>query len=173
MHYSKTNSIKEKIENAKADLDKRCSCIFPEIEGLINDELKKLNDCIYSEKRLPPALKLADISRYTYKTPRDTGTGTEYKSLILFDLAILRLTSLPFIINDSMLFKNIWDEPVEGLFRLYDQENKQIFLAIDRVGAFCKEVQEIIERRKSVKLGDGNCALFGFVWSKVNETSQK
>ena len=137
-----------------------------EMENAINAKLNELNDCIYLEKRMPPSLKLADFSHYSYKTPNDKGTGTEYKSLILFDLAILDLTPLPFIINDSMLFKNIWDEPVEGLFKLYNKAEKQIFIAIDRINVFCIEIQKIIIEHEVVELGGDGQALFGFTWSK-------
>lgn len=165
--FDKANNAKIKIENAKENLNKRCSDILPNIEETINKKLTELNDDIYTEKRISPALTLKDFSHYTYETPKDRWTGTEFKSLILFDLAILSLTSLPFIINDSMLFKNIWDEPVEGLFKLYDQSKKQIFIAIDRIGVFKKEIQEIINNCTVVKLGDEQDALFGFVWSKA------
>ena len=84
-------------------------------------------------------------------------------------MLILNLTSLPFIINDSMLFKNIWDEPVEGLFRLYDQTKKQVFIAIDRINVFDSEIQKIITAHEVVKLGKDEQALFGFTWSKTEK----
>ena len=165
--FEKVKNIKEKASHISKQMNENYSFVLTEIENAINDTLKQLNDDIYSEKRIPPSLKLIDFRHYSYKTPNDKGTGTEYKSLILFDLALLDLTSLPFIINDSMLFKNIWDEPVEGLFKLYDKAKKQIFIAIDRINVFNTDIQKIITNHEIVKLGKDDLALFGFTWSKA------
>lgn len=164
--YEKTKSIKEKVGNISKQMNDDFGYVLSKIEKEINSKLEELNDSIYLEKRISPTISIPDFSHYTYKTPKDKGTGTEYKSLILFDLAILELTSLPFIINDSMLFKNIWDEPVEGLFRLYNKSKKQIFIAIDRINVFSSEVQQIISNHEVIKLGNDDKALFGFTWSK-------
>ena len=147
-------------------MNKDYGYVLSEMENDINTKLKELNDNIYLEERIPPYLNLKDFSHYSYKTPNDKGTGTEYKSLILFDLTILDLTFLPFIINDSMLFKNIWDEPVEGLFKLYNKAKKQIFIAIDRINVFSFNIQKIITNHEVAKLGKDDQTLFGFTWSK-------
>ncbi len=164
--YEKTKSIKKKVGDISKQMNDDFGYVLSEMEKAINSKLEELNDSIYLEKRIPPTISIPDFTNYTYKTPKDKGTGTEYKSLILFDLAILKLTSLPFIINDSMLFKNIWDEPVEGLFRLYSKSEKQIFIAIDRINVFSTEIQQIIKDHEVVKLGNDEKALFGFTWSK-------
>lgn len=166
--YEKTKSIKEKAKNINKQMNDDFGYVLTEMEKTINSRLEELNDSIYSEKRIPPSISFSGFNRYTYKTPKDKGTGTEYKSLILFDLAILELTPLPFIINDSMLFKNVWDEPVEGLFRLYSKSDKQIFIAIDRIKVFSAEIQQIIKTHEVVRLGNDAGALFGFTWSKEN-----
>lgn len=165
--FEKAKGMKENVINLSQQMNKDYGCVLSEIENAINTQLKELNDSIYLEKRMPPSLKLTDFSHYSYKTPNDKGTGTEYKSLVLFDLAMLDLTSLPFIIDDSMLFKNIWDEPVEGLFKLYSKVKKQIFIAIDRINVFSDEIQQIIMNHDVVKLGKDEQALFGFTWSKT------
>lgn len=167
--YEKIKGMKEMASNISRQMNEDYGYVLVEMEKAINARLKTLNDCIYREKRNPAVLTLTDFRHYSYETPNDKGTGTEYKSLILFDLAILNLTSLPFVINDSMLFKNIWDEPVEGLFRLYDQTTKQIFIAIDRINVFDSEIQEIITAHEVVKLGKDEQALFGFTWSKTEK----
>lgn len=164
--YEMTKSIKEKVKNFSKQMNDNLGYVLTEIEKSINSKLEKLNDSIYLEKRISPTISIPDFNHYTYRTPKDTGTGTNYKSLILFDLAILELTSLPFIINDSMLFKNIWDEPLEGLFRLYNKFEKQIFIAIDRINVFSAEMQQIIKEHEVVKLGNDDKVLFGFTWSK-------
>ncbi len=166
--YEKAKSIKESVSNINQQLNIDFGYILSEMENSINKKLEELNNEIYQERRLPPAISLTSFNSYSYKTPKDKGTGTEYKSLVVFDLALLGLTSLPFIINDSFLFKNIWDEPVEGLFRIYSKSAKQIFIATDRTQVYSTEIQQIINEHEVVKLGNDERALFGFTWSKVN-----
>ena len=87
-------------------------------------------------KKKPPKLQLWS-SKYLFDTPDDTGTGTSYKSLIVFDLSILKLTNLPALIHDSPVLKNIGDEPLEKLIELYTQfSKKQIFIAIDKASSY-------------------------------------
>jgi hypothetical protein len=165
--YEKAKSMKENVSNINQQLNQDYGYVLNEMEKAINKKLEELNDDIYQEKRLPPSISLTSFTSYNYKTPKDKGTGTEYKSLVIFDLAILKLTSLPFIIDDSFLFKNIWDEPVEGLFRIYSKSTKQIFIATDRIQVYGAEIQKIINEHEVVKLGNDDKALFGFTWSKV------
>lgn len=165
--YEKTKSMKESVGSINQHLNEDYGYVLNEVEKAINKKLEELNDDIYQEKRLPPSISLSSFSSYSYQTPKDKGTGTEYKSLVIFDLAILELTTLPFIIGDSFLFKNIWDEPVEGLFRIYSKLTKQIFIAIDRTQVYSAEIQQIIREHEVVKLGNDDKALFGFTWSKV------
>lgn len=166
LFYKKTEKIKKDVQIAKDKLETDYSYILSNIEKEINDYLKKLNDKIYIEKRMSPVLTLESFAKYSYKTPKDKGTGTEFKGLLLFDLSILELTKLPFIIDDSLLFKNLWNEPVEGLFRTYNNSKKQIFIAIDRIQVFNDEAQEIISKHEIVKLGNNKKSLFGFMWAK-------
>ena len=167
--YNKSQSIKGRIAETEAKLNEKCADVLPDIQKAINDNLAVLNDAIYSEKRIAPSIQIDSYSKYTYKTPKDQGTGTEYKSLILLDLTILNKTQLPFVIHDSILFKNIWDEPVEGLFKIYDKSKKQIFVAIDRTNVFSDGVRQIISKNQVIKLGGGEDALYGFVWAKLKE----
>ncbi|WP_424842159.1 DUF2326 domain-containing protein [Sphingobacterium cellulitidis] len=46
---------------------------------------------------------------YSFNHSGDDGTGKSYSALIEFDLSILKLTQLPFLIHDSPFFKNIGD----------------------------------------------------------------
>ena len=59
-----------------------------------------------------------------------------FKGLIIFDLALLRLTELPVIAHDSNIFINIADLPIDKIMELYNQSKKQIFIAFDKEDAF-------------------------------------
>lgn len=64
--------------------------------------MKQFNDSFYSDARKAPRLHFNSYNSYTFETPDDTGTGTNYKGIVLYDLAILYLTTLPDIAHDSL-----------------------------------------------------------------------
>jgi hypothetical protein len=112
-----------------------------------------------------PLISLAP-SRYSIKSEDDTGTGTSYRVLITFDLALLRLTALPVLIHDSLLFKNIDDDALDGILSLYEENNdKQVFISIDKVGSYGQKVQSIVEEHKVLQLSEGN-PFYGKTWKE-------
>ena len=133
--------------------------------------MKNMNDSIYNEIHQSPVVDFKDADHYSFSTPNDHGNGTEFKNIIILDLALLKTSKLPFVIHDSPLFKNIGDEPAGNLFKLYSQFKKQIFVSIDRVNALDMEAQEIIDKTKVVQLGENEESLFGFQWNL--ETNRK
>lgn len=162
--------LKVLSENAKIELTEKEKEIVPGLQQKINDKLLALNDVLYEERRESPRLEIKSPTSYTYFTPSDNGTGTSYKSLILFDIALLHLSALPMVIHDSLLFKNIWDQPTEKIFQLLDSlTNKQVFVSIDRVGAFDENTQRIIRESGILELGQGKQSLFGFSWAAKRE----
>lgn len=108
-----------------------------------------------SNKVYVPVLNIKDASHYIFSTSADTGTGSEYKGLILFDIACLKLRELPLLIHDSLLFTNIEMDCVENIIRFYSSLKKQFFISIDRTEKLDKEVQKIIEQHQVLKLDRG------------------
>lgn len=51
-----------------------------------------------------------------------------FKGLIIFDLALLRLTELPVIAHDSNIFINIADLPIDKIMELYNQSESRFLL---------------------------------------------
>jgi hypothetical protein len=107
---------------------------------------------------------------YEFYTPDDSGTGTSFKSLIIFDLSVLMHTKLPALAHDSLLFKNIGDEPVEKIIKLYTTFEKQIFIAFDKDTAYSDEAKEILYKStvyKStvIRLDENGNELFGRSWN--------
>lgn len=70
-------------------------------------------------------ITIKDGSHYSFNTSVDTGIGSEYKRLILFDIACLKLSELPFFIHDSLLFTNIEMDRAENIIKLYPKLKKQ------------------------------------------------
>ena len=103
-------------------------------------------------------------TRYSVKSEDDTRTGTNFRVLLTFDLAILNLTTLPFVIHDSLLFKNVEDNSIDGILGLYEKKtDKQVFISIDKVGSYSERVQQIVEKHNVLKLSVDN-PLYGKSW---------
>ncbi len=151
--------------NAKSVYDQKKSTLFNELLDNINIELNAINDFISGGRKNAPEIRLKN-SGYEFLTPDDEGTGTQYKSLIEFDLSILRLTPLPLLIHDSLLFKNISDDVINKILELYiDEKDKQIFIAFDRQDSYKDSAtQDILNRHAVLKLSAGK-ELFGFSWN--------
>lgn len=163
--YDKKEKLYSMCRKTKSDFDNANSKVAPSVEAQINNTLSSFNETLYREKRRSPEIHIYDATHYSYSTPSDFGTGTSFKSLILFDIAVLNISYLPVIIHDSLLYKNIWDEPTQGLFEICSQQRKQIFVAIDRIGVFDTNTVKIIQDAAVVRLGPNENSLFGFSWA--------
>lgn len=154
-YYRKLAGIKGDIDTKKGVLEELKEKIVEEINKTINTKLKEINDLIHEDKRTAPQLNLT-YSKYDYEIVDNTGTGKAYTNLLIFDLAILTLTKLPFIIHDSFLFKNIEKEAVEQIINFYNTMSKQVFIAIDIIDMYNKETQKILGEKKVIQLSRDN-----------------
>lgn len=148
-------SLTEKLEGTIVD-------ILREIEEKINTELVRINKEIHTEKKKTPSIKLTRNS-YSFDHSSNTGTGKSFADLIEFDLSILKLTELPFIIHDSVLFKNIEDFAVDKIIEQYTKFDKQIFMALDGINKYSVESQKILKENKVIELSESN-KLFNRDW---------
>ena len=117
-----------------------------------------------------PLLKLKAFNSYSFFTLDDDGTGTNYKGLVLFDLAALRLSRLPAIAHDSLIFKNLEDESVDGIMQLYNDSEKQIFIAFDRASSYKQNTAKIAYDNTRLKLDKNGQELYGEDW-KLEENN--
>ena len=159
--YDEKNTKLSNIRTLKKELEESSKLIIKEIQENINTEIANINKLI-DDKNNPPIFKIENNKYYLYK-PNDTGTGTSKLNLIMFDLAILKLTRLPFLVHDSILFKDIGNERIEKLISYYNQYKKQIFIAIDEHKKY-KNIIEILENKKVIKLNKTN-TLYNKIWS--------
>ena len=164
--YDNSEKFKEDVTTIKNDLIESERKILNQIEAKINAQMVRLNDYIYEEKREAPVIRFENGKKYSFDTPRDGGTGTAYKSLVVLDLSILELTDLPAIAHDSSIFKNIGDEPIDRIMELYLKSNKQIFIAFDKEQAYSKNTGRILNNSAVLRLNEGGDELFGFSWAK-------
>ena len=150
-YYLKSTGMKSDVKSKKEVLDEIKEQILNDINDDINEKIKEINDLIHEDRRTEPAIELS-YTTYDYKVYDNTGTGKAYTNLLIFDLAILTQTKLPFIIHDSFLFKNIEKEVIEQLIKFYNSMYKQIFIAIDLIDMYNKDTQEILKEKKVIQL---------------------
>lgn len=168
--YDKTAKLKTEKKDAKIQLEDVRETQLQVVETSINQEMTRLNDYIYGGERYAPTIKFGNSRSgkptYDFWTEDDTGAGTNFKGLIIFDLALLRLTELPVIAHDSNIFKNIADLPIDKIMELYNQSTKQIFIAFDKEDTFYDVTRDIVHSTTIIELHENGGELFGWSWAK-------
>ena len=168
--YDKTAKLKTEKKDAKIQLEDVRETQLQVVETSINQEMTRLNDYIYGGERYAPTIKFGNSRSgkptYDFWTEDDTGAGTNFKGLIIFDLALLRLTELPVIAHDSNIFKNIADLPIDKIMELYNQSKKQIFIAFDKEDTFYDVTRDIVHSTTIIELHENGGELFGWSWAK-------
>ena len=151
--YDENKEIGEATKSTKSNLSEEKFKIVKLIEQLINNEISKIVNDTFSKNKKSPSFHLNE-NNYSYDVFEDTGTGTAYSSLIVFDLAIFNLTLLPTITHDSVLFKNIENDTVSNLISIYANNDKQSYIAIDEVDKYGKETAKSLRDNSVVTLND-------------------
>lgn len=138
--------------------------VCTEVQQIINNKMEELNCSIMGKGRKVPMINLSP-SNYKVFCQNDTGMGTGFRALITFDLAILGLTSLPFLIHDSLIFKQVEDESIDGIVELFNSENeKQLFIAMDKLPSYHENVQKVLKDHQVLKLSKDH-PLYGKKWN--------
>lgn len=139
--------------NAKDALADEKHRILNDIASTINTGMREIVSEAAGDDRKSPHLALDDAS-YSFEVHEDTGTGTAYFGLVVFDLAVFRSTSLPVIAHDSILFKNISNDSVAHLVDLYGQSQKQSFIALDEISKYGSKAVRMLENRCVARLSN-------------------
>lgn len=160
----------EQLKEATAALRKRyrdkSADAFVSIETTLNGKMAEIDSQIYEGIKDPPLIRLKPTG-YEFHTLNDEGTGTAFKSMVVLDLSIMELTRLPLLVHDSLVFKNIGDEPLSKLIQMYQKQSpKQIFIALDKADSYDSQTCADLERLAVLHLSDDQGALFGKSWSK-------
>ena len=166
-NYTKKKELSVIANDYEAELNRLVVEQMAIMQQKINTEMTEINDVIYDGRKTAPTLNIIDASKYTFFTPRDGGTGAQYKGLVVFDLAMLKLTRLPVIAHDSLMLKNIEDDAIEKIMELYASTPKQVFIAMDKEGSYTPKAQKIMEDNKVLQLNADEGALFGRTWNDV------
>lgn len=167
------NRLQNEKKLANDRLKEHMRIILHELEVSIQKELTEISDYVSEGIDNYPIIRIPEADSYTFETPRNTGTGTNYKGMLFYDLSILKLTNLPAIAHDSLLFPYISDRNLCRLLQLYSEEtDKQIFISFDHEENYGKETTELLQKHKVLKLEAEEEALFGKQWGRKDATHE-
>ncbi|MDO8961852.1 MAG: DUF2326 domain-containing protein [Methylophilus sp.] len=153
-HFESKNALQNDAKTTALELKESKTAVLDDIMERINKKLLQLTSEVYGSKGKSPTLIL-ESNKYEYTIFEDTGTGKAYSNLILFDLAVFHLTELPFLIHDSLLYKNVENNAVANLIRIYASYTKQSFIAIDEINKY-GEAKATLLRNKAIHLTSNN-----------------
>lgn len=173
----------EKLDkNAKDYAETRDKVIVQqllEIQTAVNKEMRSLTRSILGEGKQPPILTLEKLNKYQFETPNDGGTGAQFRGVITFDLANLKLTPLPFIVHDSIVLKNLSKDTLAKIVKLYEsvdgdpgQPKKQVFISYDSLDSYDAETGKVMKEHGALKLSPGGNELFGWAWNEETEKNE-
>lgn len=156
------SELETNFKAARDNLKQVKDSVLKGLQADINDRISLITDQVYGPERQKPKLTLSDKS-YQFDVPEDSGTGKAYGSLVIFDLSILKLSKLPFLIHDSVLFKNVENAVVSKLLEIYSSFQKQVFISIDEIEKYGARSVGLLTRNKIIKLSN-NELLFTKDW---------
>lgn len=165
--YDKFADIKKIIKDLKGKLKEQKIVILSDIEGRLNKDIEGLVNFIYGEVRASPKLELMP-EKYSYEIPKDTGTGKAYSNLILLDTSLLRHTTIPYLVHDSILFKNVENKAIENILRVYQSLSQQSFISLDGEIVESASAKTLVESCAVLYLNAGKL-LYTVDWRKEKE----
>ena len=166
-NYNKVKSIRDEAKIASKNLKELEIGILRDIAEEINKRISYLNGLIDSATEKAPVLTIKGNTSYSFSSDDDKGMGTSYKNLILFDLSIFQLTWLPVLIHDSMIFNNLSEKRLNGIFQLLGKSEKQLFVAFDHFDGLAPETLGIIDNAAIIELDLDGKQLFGSAWNTI------
>lgn len=127
--FEQLDALKKDFSTKNASMSEAVMTQAGTLQTKLNNKMVEINSFIFNENYNAPEFHVASPKSYTFNTPYDDGAGTNYKGMIVMDLATLDLTPLPLLVHDSDMLKKISDENVEKIFELYLKSvNKYLFL---------------------------------------------
>ncbi len=170
-YFEQKDQLEKAIKISGNRLDEIYTQIFLQIEKKINLKLKTFNKVVYGPARNSSELRLKSSTSYSFTSPEDTGTGKSYAGLVGFDMAMLSLTNLPFIIHDSVVYKNIEVAAIKKILRILSFiKSKQIFLSFDEAKKFGFQTEHKIHKFTVLKLSH-NDLLYNKDWRDNKQTA--
>ena len=175
--YESTRTLAAETKAAKEQMETARENQLEKLETMINQAMVRLNDFIYDGEQYAPEIHFGNTRTgkptYKFKCESNTSTGDNYKNLIIFDMSILNNSDLPFLMHDSLIFKNVADLPIDKIMQLYVQSKKQIFISFDKAEAFTEYTAKTLYETRVIDLYANGGELFGWSWAKKRKKDNK
>lgn len=176
--FDHNQELKKERKQLKHDIDEAIPNTLGHLAETINAQMKTVNNTLYPQQhRKSPLFTFKAATKgvsYTFDHNGDTGSGAKAKNLIVFDLAVLHSTPLPFLIHDSAIIKPVAFAPVRALLAIYASsgalesgagEPKQVFFSFDATKAYGTGAEQVVTENQTIHLDEGTEALYGFTWN--------
>ena len=168
--YDNRERLHTIAQDEKKKLDDLIVTEMARIDLKLDGIMEEMNSTMYEDAMKAPIINVESATSYSFYTPDDGGTGMRYKGLILFDLAVLQSSNLPFLVHDSVLLLQIENEVVERILDYYSKSEKQIFIAFDKTAT--EKAMEILKKAEVLHLTRGGNELFGRAWNRKDNVSE-
>ena len=165
--YEVESALQSELQSLRSLLDEEKQKVLSLVQAAVNDGMARIIRSAFGEDRKSPRLELRDKS-YSFEVSDDTGTGTAYASVLVFDLAVFLATRLPVVAHDTLLFKNIENSSVANLINVYLGTSKQSFVALDEIRKYGAETAQVLIERSVIQLDDQN-VLYTKDWRMKNQ----
>lgn len=164
--YSRKTKLDSRTRDAKRSLQEQTKSTLSFIETDLNARLDELNVEVCDASRTAPVMSIRDSTHYLYEIPNDGGAGSRTRGMFLLDVALLEGSCLPAISHDTDAIKQVEDDTMLSLLKVYARQRKQVFLAIDKAAALTDDGEPQILSDATVLRLDENHELFGLSWAR-------
>ena len=162
-----------KAEQELARLLRDRKAVIDSLQDQINSRMRELYDAITGKKETSaPVLTINEDKTATFETPGNTSESAAFKSLIIYDLAILSFCEhcTPALIHDSNILSRIEADYLAPLLEQYRTCGYQVFISIDKPWDTSDEAQKILFDHPLLQLAaGGKRELYGHSWSKLEQ----
>lgn len=160
--YEENSQIKKDLKKSRDTEASEYLNAVQTLSSVLNQEIEEISSDVLPTS-IAPHLELTQKT-YSFKIYADSGTGKAYAALVIFDLAVLNHTALPFAIHDSVCLKNIDVETLNNIIDRHEHiHGKQIFISIDEVQRLGNRQRKFVESRTVLSLSKTD-TLFGNFW---------
>lgn len=173
-YYESHKVLHQTTADLQTRLDKLVNETTAELQTDINIALRDLNKKVCEPGISAPRLTINGAKTYTYSIKNDTGTGSQTRGMLLFDLLSLENTNLPAVIEDSMSLKQVEDQVILNIFGLFNESKKKVFVTIDKGESYSEDqtILEILKKTTVLELSAGH-ELYGRPWNKEESKEDK
>lgn len=138
-YYGTSKALHQTTADLGERLNKLVEETTAELQTDINISLRELNKQVCEPGTSAPRLKIDGAKTYSYLVKNDTGTGSQIRGMLLFDLLTLDNTKLPALIEDTMTLKQVEDQVILNILELFNKSPKQVFITMDKGESYSED----------------------------------